>query len=78
MSDHKIVGDLFDLLFHKPVGIPNGALTNAESQRHVPLAFFRMLQMVGIDVHPLGVLERELEIVEENAQFSFFFFLSKN
>ncbi len=32
MSDHKIVGGLFDLLFHKPVGIPNGALTNAESQ----------------------------------------------
>jgi hypothetical protein len=34
--------------------------------------------MVGIDVHPLGVLERELEIVEENAQFSFLFFLSRN
>jgi hypothetical protein len=37
-----------------------------------------MLQMVGVDVHPLGVLERKLEIAEENAQFSFFFFLSKN
>jgi hypothetical protein len=37
-----------------------------------------MLQMVGVDVHPLLILERELEIVEENAQFSFFFFLSKN
>ena len=34
--------------------------------------------MVLVDLHPLGVLERELEIVEENAQFSFFFFLSKN
>jgi hypothetical protein len=37
-----------------------------------------MLQMVGVNLHPLGVLEGELEIVEENAQFSFFFFLSRN
>ena len=34
--------------------------------------------MVGVDVHPLGELERKLEFVEENAQFSFFFFLSRN
>ena len=29
MSDHKIVGGLF---LHKPVGIPDGAFTNAKSQ----------------------------------------------
>ncbi len=46
-------------LLHKPVGIPDGAFTNAKSQWQVSLAFLRMLQMVGIDVHPLGVLERE-------------------
>jgi len=33
-----------------------------------------MLQMVGIDVHPQGILEREFEFLEENAQFSLLFF----
>ena len=35
----------------------DGAFTNAKSQWHLPLAFLRMLQMIGVDVHPLGVLD---------------------
>ena len=44
---------------NKPVCIPDRAITNTKSQWHLPLAFLRMLEMVGVDVHPLLILERE-------------------
>ena len=66
------------LPFHKRQGTTNGCRAALHVVGKLDVTQLRMLQMVGIDVHPLGVLERELEIVEENAQFSLLFFLSKN
>ncbi len=57
------------LPFHKRQGTTNGCRAALHVVGKLDVTQLRML---------LGVLERELEIVEENAQFSLLFFLSKN